>query len=225
MPEQDRQDLFTMIHKALRAGVLTLDIDAGRIDWGDATQVEAFVRRWEQVATLLRSHAGHEERHFWPLLESKQPGSVAELGVGHDPIDAELNAADALLKSIVAEPTPAGGLTFYRALNHLVAHMLDHFSAEEPAVMEILWAHCTDDELAAAHAALMSEIPPQEAAWTLELVLSSTTVDEQRTTLRGLHASMPAPAFADWLNSAERALSPDAFRQLRRVIDEPVPVS
>jgi hypothetical protein len=224
MSGRNRDDLFTMIHKALRAGLLMLDIEAGRIDWGDATQVEAFARRWDQIATLTRSHAGHEERHIWPLLESKQPGAVAELGVGHDPIDAELDDVDALLATVVADPTPTGGLTFYRALNRLMAHLLDHFAAEEPAVMEMLWALCTDEELAAAHSALMSEIPPHEAAWSFELILRWTTDEEQRAVVRELRSSMPAPVFADWIDGAERTLPPEAFQQLRRLLDEPVPV-
>lgn len=225
MSAPNRPDLFTMIHKALRGGLLMLVLDAGRIDWADSTQVDAFVRRWQQVATLTRSHAGHEERHLWPLLEAKQPGSVAELGVGHDPIDAELDATDALLKAIAVEQTPAGGLTFYRAVTRLAAHLLDHFSAEEPAVMEMLWALCTDDELAAAHAALMSEIPPEEAAWTFELFLRWTTDDEQRETVHKLRSSMPAPAFSDWVDHAVRTLAPDTAAQLRRLTEEPIPVS
>ena len=190
MLSASRDDLFTVIHKALRGGLLSLDIDAGRLDWRDDAQVQDFTRRWEQVTTLIKSHAGHEERHLWPLLESKQPGSVAELGVGHDPIDADFDAAHALLKDVLADPSPAAGLTFYRALNRLVSHTLDHFANEEPAVMDVLWATCTDEELAAARAALMAEIPSNEAAWTFELMAQSCTVDELRL-VQGLRASTP----------------------------------
>src|SRR5215471_532537 len=108
MPESppSRDDFFTAIHKALRSGLLTLSIDAGRIDWSDASQLEQFRKQWDQVMTLVRSHAGHEERHIWPLLESKKPGAVAELGVGHDAIDADLAAVDALFHRALAEPSP-----------------------------------------------------------------------------------------------------------------------
>jgi hypothetical protein len=222
MLSDDRDDLFTMIHKALRAGLLQLDIDAGRIDWRDDVQVEAFARRWEQVTTLIQSHAGHEERHLWPLLESKQPGSVAELGVGHDPIDAEFAAADALLKSVIANRSSEAGLTFYRALNRLVSHTLDHFANEEPAVMDVLWATCTDDELAAARTALMAEIPSHEAAWTFDLLMQFGTAEEQRPVVRGLRASMPPSVFADWLTGVEQRLPAEALARLRQLLDEPV---
>ena len=222
MAGQERDDLFTLIHKALRAGVLSLDIAAGRIDWRDAGEVEGFRRRWDQVATLVRSHAGHEERHVWPLLERKQPGSVAELGVGHDPIDAELDATEKLLGEVVAEATPAAGLTFYRALNRLVQHLLEHFGAEEPAAIELLWALCTDAEIAACRAALMADIPTEEAAWTFDLMLQATTVEELRPVVGSLRASMPEPVFAQWLRGVERTVAPDSLRRLERVLAEPV---
>jgi hypothetical protein len=225
MAGPERDDFFTLIHKALRAGLLTLNIDAGRLDWNDAGQVEDFTRRWARLASLIRSHAGHEDRHMWPLLESKQKGAVAELGIGHDPIDAELEAADAVLRSVLVEPSATGGLTFYRTLNRLCAHMLEHFSAEEPAVTEVLWAHCTDEELAACRAAFMAEIPSEEAGWTFELILQSSSDDEQRPVVHGLRASMPGPVFEQWLAGVREAVPPDAFEQLSRLLEEPVPVA
>jgi hypothetical protein len=198
--------------------LLTLGIAAGRLDWCDVSEVEKFSEEWERVMTLVRSHAGHEERHIWPLLESKQPGVVAELGVGHDAIDADLDAVDAVFKALLADPSPQGGLTFYRALNRMLAHTLEHFSAEEPAVMEVLWSRCTDTELAACRAAFMSEIPPREAGWTFQLMLVSLSPQEQAAVLHGLQASMPPSVFDAWLDTLGRSLSPQALAAMRRLL-------
>lgn len=91
--------------------------------------------------------------------------------------------------------------------------------------MDLLWATCTDGELAACHAAIMAEIPGQEATWTLELMLQWTTLDEKRPVVGGLKASMPTPAFAEWLTGAEQALSAEAFVQLRALLAEPSPAT
>jgi hypothetical protein len=216
-----RDDFFVAIHKALRSGLLTLGIEAGRIDWGDAAQVDKFRERWERVMTLVRSHAGHEERHIWSLLESKYPGVVAELGVGHDAIEAELDAVEALFQAVLAGPCPKRGLSFYRALNRTLAHTLEHFAAEEPALMELLWSRCTDNELAACRAAFMSEIPPQEAGWTFELMVEALTDQEQVEVLHGLQASMPPPVFDAWLDNVERSLPPKALAAMRRLVQRP----
>jgi hypothetical protein len=227
MPESSpsRDDFFTAIHKALRSGLLALTIDAGRIDWCDALQVEGFRKQWERVMTLVRSHAGHEDRHIWPLLESKKPGLVAELGVGHDVIDADLAAVDAIFHWLLAEPSPNRGLMFYRALNRMLAHTLEHFSAEEPGVMALLWSLCTDDELAACRAAFMSEISPQEGTWTFELMLASLNAEEQWAVLQGLQASMPPLVFDDWLADIGRSLPPQALAALRRLVQSPRPAA
>jgi hypothetical protein len=171
--------------------------------------------------TLVRSHAGHEERHIWPLLESKRPGVVAELGVGHDAIDAHLDAVDALFRTLLLDPCPKRGLTFYRALNRVLVHALEHFSAEEPAVMELLWSSCTDDELGACRAAFMSEIPPQEAGWTFELMLRSLSAEEQAAVLHGLQTSMPPSVFDAWLGNVGRTLPPNALADMRRLVQVP----
>jgi hypothetical protein len=125
-----------------------------------------------------------------------------------------------LLKTVLADPTPAAGLTFYRALNRLLAHTLDHFANEEPAVMDLLWALCTDDELAACRAALRADISSQEAAWTFELVLQSSTADEQGPVGQGLRANMPEPVFAAWLTGVEQTLPADALGALRRLVEQ-----
>jgi hypothetical protein len=220
-PSTSRDDYFTAIHKALRSGLLALGIDAGRIDWCDPSRVQEFREQWERVMILVRSHAGHEERHIWPLIESKQTGLVAELGVGHDAIDAALDAVDALFDAVLRDPGPKRGLTFYRALNRMLAHTLEHFSAEEPAVMELLWSRCTDDELAACRAAFMSEIPPQEASWTFELMLEYLNPQEQAAVLHGLQASMPPPVFDSWLENIEPSLPPRASVAMRRLLQSP----
>lgn len=214
MADQARDDLFTMIHKALRAGLFDAAVEAGGIDWGDRVQVEELERRWSRVVALVGSHAGHEENYIWPLLESKRRGAVAELGIGHDAVDADIEAVDREFKKALRDPGPATGLTFYRALTQFIGHAMEHFAAEEPAAMELLWATCTDEELAKCRADFMATISPEEAAWTLELILESSSLEERVRVLEGLRRSMPAEAFEAWLAEAEDVLSPRAFARL-----------
>jgi hypothetical protein len=100
----------------------------------------------------------------------------------------------------------------------MLAHTLEHFAAEEPAVMELLWSRCTDTELAACRAAFMSEIPAQEASWTFELMIKGLSDQELATLLHGLQASMPPPAFHTWVDDLGRSLTPQALADLRRLV-------
>lgn len=217
-----RDDLFTLIHKALRAGLFAAATEAGRIDWEDPVQAKAFRRDWERVVVLLQSHAKHEDDHIWPLLEAKRPGAVAELGIAHEPVDADLDLVDAEFEAVMRNPGPATGLTFYRALTRFIAHAMDHFAAEEPAVMEMMWAWCTDDELAACRSAFMAEISPQERATTFELMLESCTTAELAVVVQKLRAGMPPEAFESWAAELEGTLPAGPVARLRAVLAGPV---
>lgn len=219
MSSTTRDDLFTMIHKALRGGLFGVAVQAGGLDWDDRVQVEELERRWSRLVVLVQSHARHEDVYIWPLLESKRRGAVAELGVGHDAVDADILAVDKVFQQAMQDPGPAAGLTFYRALTQFIGHAMEHFASEEPAAMEILWATCTDNELAECRAAFMRTISPEEAGWTLELIAGSATTAELTHVLSGLRRSMPPQAFDAWLSDAEHLLSRDALARLSAALD------
>lgn len=213
-----RDDFFTMIHKALRAGLFAAAREAGRIDWRDPVRVKAFQHDWERVVELVLSHAKHEDDHIWPLLESKRPGAVAELGVAHEAVDADIHLVDAEFKAALRNPGTAQGLTFYRALNRFIGRAMEHFADEEPAVMEMLWAMCTDEELAACRSGFMAEISPEERSATLELMLESNTTEDLLGLLHGLRAGMPPDAFDSWLGSLEHTMPPPTFERLSMLV-------
>lgn len=220
MSAHPRDDFFTLIHKGLRGGMLDLYLEAGRLDWHDAEAVADFRRRWATLSMLLRSHAHHEDDFIWPLIESKRPGTIAELGVSHEPVDADLGVVDAVLADVVRDPTPQKGLTFYRALGWFTADMLDHFAAEEPAITEMLWAHCTDAELGECRGRFMSSMNPEEAAGGFTLILRHSTHAEQVAVIGGMHASMPPEAFTGWVEGMAASLDPDTERGLRGLVTE-----
>ena len=147
------------------------------------------------------------------------PGRRA-LGPANELVESNLDVVDAAMQVAVKMPTHANGLTFYRALGWFTADMLDHLGAEEPAVMEMLWATCTDEELGHVRGQFMSTMDPQESAWTFELILSSSSRAEQLAVVGGMHAAMPPEAFAGWLGGMSQALPPEANAQLISVVDE-----
>lgn len=90
--------------------------------------------------------------------------------------------------------------------------------------MEILWATCTDEELAQCRAAFIAVVSPEEASWTLELMLLSSTDDELVQVLNGVRASMPPGAFDGWVGQAEHSMSREAFARLRATLEISTPV-
>ena len=51
-----RDDLFTNIHKAIRAGLFDLTVTAGATDWNNPTAVAGFGDTWCRLHALLEAH-------------------------------------------------------------------------------------------------------------------------------------------------------------------------
>lgn len=219
VPDADREvprdDLLVLIHKALRHGLLTITNDVGSADWTDPGCVAELRRRWETVEHLIRSHAGHEDRHIFALLEAKQPGAVEELGIGHTVVESELDEVSRLLHRAIDTGDPGAGLIAYRALTCFVSTALAHFAAEEPAVMERIWDTCSDEEIAACRAAFMAEITPDDAFVTFELMFPAIAPEELFRLLRAARAGVPEAVFESLVGVAERSLAPPAMARLR----------
>lgn len=211
-----RDDLLVLIHKALRYGLFGVAMEAGATDWTDAESVEGLHERWLTIERLIRSHAEHEDRHIFALLEAKEPGATQELGIGHDEVERELDQVSAKMLSATEARDPAAGLVAYRALTHLVGTAMAHFAAEEPAVMERLWRTCSDEEIAACRAAFMAEISPEEGAATYELMFPAVAPGELMRILGAVRAGAPEPVFRSLTAVAERTLSPVAWARIER---------
>lgn len=210
-----RDDLLVLIHKTLRHGLYRVAIEAGSADWADSDCVDALRVRWDTIERLIRSHAGHEDRCIFALLEAKQPGAVEELGIAHDVVEGELDDVSEKMSSAFDSHDPAAGLDAYRALTHFVATATAHFSDEEPVVMERIWSTCTDEEIAACRAAFMAEIGPDEAAATYELMFPAIAPGELEKLLGAVRAGLPEPVFGSLVGVAQRTLTPAAWERLR----------
>ncbi|MBV6508999.1 MAG: hypothetical protein JJLCMIEE_02066 [Acidimicrobiales bacterium] len=217
--ETPRDDLLVLIHKALRYGLLQLTIDAGSADWTDPGCVDGLRQQWDTLEHLIRSHASHEDRYIFALLESKQPGAVAELGIGHAAVEAELDEVSARMRTACEKREPGSGLAAYRALTHLVVTALAHFSDEEPVVMERIWAESTDEEIAACRSAFMAEITPDDAVATYELMFPAVSPAELAMVLGAVRAGAPEPVFGSLVGVAERTLTPAAMARLREHLE------
>lgn len=215
-----RDDLLVLIHKALRHGLFQVTEQAGATDWDEPGEVEALRQSWDTIADLIRSHARHEDLYIFALLESKQPGASEELGIGHDKVEAGLAAVASQFDAAFAAPDPARGHAAYVALCRFVATALAHFADEEPAVMDRIWATCTDDEIAACRGAFMAEISPQESLATFEVMVPAITPAERVLVLNSVRAGAPPAVFRTVLDVAASKLSPSQLAALQARLDE-----
>ena len=208
-----RDDLLTGIHKALRLGLLRVTVQLGAADWADPGDRDAAGAEWQRLSGLLRSHASHEDRHIFALLEAKRPGSLAALHADHEELDLLQDQLDHAVQEAARGPAAVTGPRAYARAAAFTGRYLAHLDAEDRTVMPGIWEACSDEEIAACRAAFMAEIGPEEAAYTQGLVLPALSTPERVAMLASARQHLAPLAYAHLLALAEEVLAPGPWRR------------
>lgn len=211
-----RLDLFTGIHKALRAGLFDLTVRAGATDWSDLAEVAELGTHWDAMVELLHSHTEHEDKYIFRLLDGQE--AALELPEDdHRDLDDLLSDLEERFGALRADADPAGGLAWYRDLARYVGTTLHHLHEEETDIMPAIWQVRSDEELLACR----------------ERFLANTSASVTQTTIRWLLPALERPARLGWLTGlgaapaairgavadvAQQVLSPEDATQARSAL-------
>lgn len=147
-----RVDLFTVIHKGIRAELFELAREAARVDLTSTHAVDGLVAHVERTLGFLDEHARLEDSIAFVALRTLDSNLADELAAEHralEVVQLEVErAADALALAQLSGRVDAGA-HFARCINHLVAVQLIHMNREETEVNAALWAGLPDTELMA----------------------------------------------------------------------------
>ncbi|WP_432971610.1 hemerythrin domain-containing protein [Dactylosporangium sp. CA-233914] len=188
-----RVDLFTGIHKAIRAGLCDLTVRAGATDWSDPAERAELGTCWDAMVELLHSHTEHEDKYIFRLLDGHE-AALALPEDDHRDLDDLLADLQERFIALRTEADPAAGLAWYRDLSRYVGSTLHHLHEEETAVMAAIWQVCTDEQLVACR----------------EQFLAATPAPVTRTSIRWLLPALDRPARLAWLSGL--AAAPAAIR-------------
>lgn len=208
--EGRRVDLYTTIHKGLRAFMAHTLEAVGRMDAGDAADVAQTLGALRGLLGLMRTHMHVENQFLHPALEARRPGAARRTAAEHAEHEhafEELRTAMLALERS-AEPARAGAATLlYRRLASFVAENFAHMHVEETENNALLWAVYSDAELAQIHDALLASVPPEERALALRWMLPALSPAERAGMLSEMQAKLPAEAFAGLLAGLQPGLS------------------
>ena len=136
-----RADIYSEVHKGLRAALTEILVDAGRLDVEDSDAVSGFNERLRSVAELLESHAEYEDLYFHPLLDGTDDDLVKAFEDSHRELDAELSAAVEAygnLADAAADQVLALGRQAYYRLAAFIGAYFVHISNEELEIMPLV---------------------------------------------------------------------------------------
>jgi hypothetical protein len=217
-----RLDLYSGIHKALRAVMADTLLAVGRMDPADEAEVAQAGERVLQLLGFCGAHLAHENAFVHPAIEARAPGGSERVAHEHEEHErdiAELSRQVAQLQVAPAEGRAAAAQALYRALALFIAGNFQHMHVEETAHNAVLWARYTDAELAALHDALVGSIPPDEMMQVMRWMVPFMNAPERAMMLADMRAKAPPPAFAAVLDLVRPHLSAREWDKLAQALD------
>ena len=219
-----RFDMYSGIHKALRALMADTLLAVGRMDADDGLERAQVTERVLELLQFCAGHLQHENDFIHTAIEARAPGASAQIGHEHgEHVQhiAQLADAVAVLRGCEETARPLAASRLYRELALFVAHNFEHMNVEETAHNAVLWARYTDAELVAIHDALVASIPPQEMMATARWLVPFMNPAERVGLLADIRSKAPAAAFAAILDVVRPHLADNEWAKLARALSLP----
>jgi iron-sulfur cluster repair protein YtfE (RIC family) len=209
-------DVYRDIHKGIRSLLFSTVSEAGRIDPSDRTARLGLAQQVSNLASLLESHAAHEDGFFQPVIEIHQP-RLAEIVVSdHERFEVRFADITEMALTLGDGPADARFVTqqLYLELASFTGAYLQHQDLEERVVNPAIEAAIGADALRAIDQQLVASIPPQEMADALALMIPAMNVDDRTELLGGMKAGAPAEVFAGVWGLVGSVLTPAEVAQV-----------
>lgn len=214
-----RLDMYSGIHKAMRAFMADTLLALGRMDTDDMLEVAQVSQRVLDLLHACLSHLQHENTFVHPAIEARVPGASATIGHEHGDHEKQIQRLATVVMALREAPVAArAGVAqrLYRDLALFIAENLQHMQIEETTHNATLWAHYTDAELVAIHDALIASIPPEEMMAIARWLVPFMNPAERLGLLADIRAKAPAPAFQAILDTVQPHLTQAEWGKLAR---------
>ncbi|MES2186985.1 MAG: hypothetical protein V4505_20725 [Pseudomonadota bacterium] len=224
-PEAPRVDLYSGIHKAVRALMADTLLALGRMDPDDGPELAYTGLRVTRLLDFCRDHLRHENALVHTAIESRAPGETAGLADDHADHEYDIDALAEATSRLLECPDhqrAAEALALYRQLSVFVARNFEHMQVEEITHNAVLWAHFSDAELRGIEAALVAAIPPKQMPFVLRWLVPFMNPAERAAMLGGMQASVPPAAFTAALDVVRPHLAAREWRKLAVALELPV---
>ncbi len=214
-----RLDLFTAIHKAIRALLFDAADRMQSVDVDDAAERTDFLAMVEDRLNFLREHAEKEDNYVFPAVSEFDREAVEAVEREHDHLHSLTDAVNvnlAWLRSAEAGERHQALTALRRSFHVLVAGHLYHMNHEEEQILPATQRYLTDEQLQSIFATIQKSIPPDRYAQWMQWMLPALQPMELAGMLRGMSMSAPKEAMDRILRLAEHSVD---SQRLQRVLD------
>jgi iron-sulfur cluster repair protein YtfE (RIC family) len=217
-PTTGRHDIYGPIHKGLRLAQAGLLTRIGSTDFEDEAATASLLSDLTSNLSFFASHLQHEEEVIHAAVEERSPGAMRRLEEQHGEHHqrfAELGHLITSLEAATVKERRDLGRALYLAFSLYMAEDFAHMREEETLVWPMLCALFTDDELLAQEGRIVSMLSPEEAIFSMRLMIPSMNRSERAVFLGKVMAGAPPQVFDTIITQAARpTLTGDDFADL-----------
>ena len=210
-------DLYSNIHKGIRAELFSVVGTAGSIDPGNKAARLALQSHVRSIVEVLVLHAEHEETSVQPSIEQHVPAVAEQILDDHHRLEARLVDLQVLASdAVLAEPNDQrlAMQRLYIELASFTSSYLAHQDLEERVVMPALFDAIGFDGALAINNEIVANIPPPIMASTLSFMLPAMNIDDRTEMLGGMKMGAPPEVFQGIWNLAGTVLTPNDYAAL-----------
>jgi len=192
----NRFDIYLHVHKGLRAFMVDVLTNVGRINAADPIEVAAAVAQVRSLLEICRAHLFTENQFVHSAMEARRRGSACTTATQHVQHEEAFEQLEARLRAIEMSSVSdldARMLDLYHSLALFVAENFQHMYAEEHENNEALWALYSDAELHALHAEIMASLDPVKMVNFARWILPYVSHRERAAMLAGMQKAAPVP--------------------------------
>jgi hypothetical protein len=203
---QPRFNIYTLIHKGLRASMCQNLVDLGKLDDTDPTAVARQLEITGNLLQFCRGHLAHENKFIHSVLQKvgDTPRQTIEDHHEHEIAIAGLHDNISHILRLHGAERAQALQEFYGVFSLFVAENFSHMRIEETVNAEFLWKHFSDNEIRAIEQRIVESLSPEENLLSLIMILPNITHSERCDFLCGFRKAVPAEAF----NSTVAMLKP-----------------
>lgn len=202
-----RVDLFTPVHKGLRAMLYGLSGRLQTNDFADAEATRQLVVDLENSFEAARSagcvlcafaqHASTEESVIFPPASGAANALIADLIRDHHELTRRELEIGTSARGLLTLPTPeeriAAGVRVNQLANELFGAYIVHMNREETELVPVMRERFTDQEQLAMQGGIIAKFPPDQLMALLGWMLPAVNVTELSELLAGVKRTAPAP--------------------------------
>ena len=227
--EQERYNLFNLIHKGLRHALYDVALKIQRTDFGSASESFEAISRLEVLIDYFEGHADAEDTFILPAIQRYDPLLVDDFEKQH----VEDHRLGFLLTDIIQRIKIEESITrrihlgqdLLYAYQEFIAFNLYHMNKEEDVLNKVLWENFTSLELQAITQQIIQSIKPQKLMALNRWMMRSINISEVTGWLTAIQRNAPETIFTMYFQLAEEELIPSQFAELKHRLGLSVDIS